>query len=283
MEELLRQLIVRAESAGGEEWLRTCLLMPPSLLPPPPPPRTMSPPLLLSAEERTEPGGRGPVPEQREEEPSVAWCHEEELSALPRKRARKAKSAYTLPPPEASRRRSSRADSVASGRSRGSSLSGVSRGRSGVPVCAAGSGASRGQRHQQAPEDRHHLVPSPGLRHQKAASGNLPAQACAAKGVLQDEIGLPVERLPPPVVELSPGPSRRPPQQSAAASGPVQEDRPVGSHIVVWIVGHSFIFWAQKRAEKRIYSENLTFDSADLHVLEGWVGRVYCQKSVNYY
>ncbi|XP_075685840.1 uncharacterized protein LOC142664622 [Rhinoderma darwinii] len=33
-----------------------------------------------------------------------------------------------------------------------------------------------------------------------------------------------------------------------------------GKRLVVWILGHSFIFWAQKRAARRSYTENLSMD-----------------------
>ncbi|CAJ0961692.1 unnamed protein product [Ranitomeya imitator] len=49
------------------------------------------------------------------------------------------------------------------------------------------------------------------------------------------------------------------------------------SPLVIWIVGHSFIFWAQKRASTRSYTENLSFNPTDIQVfwlsigVIGWV------------
>lgn len=39
----------------------------------------------------------------------------------------------------------------------------------------------------------------------------------------------------------------------------------------MWIVGHSFVFWAQQRAAHRIYSENLGLDPSSFRI--HWYGR----------
>ncbi|XP_069582028.1 uncharacterized protein [Ranitomeya imitator] len=47
---------------------------------------------------------------------------------------------------------------------------------------------------------------------------------------------------------------------SAGCSSDLQSNTAGKGPLVVWIIGHSFVFWAQKRARQRSYSENLSFD-----------------------
>ncbi|XP_068090389.1 uncharacterized protein [Hyperolius riggenbachi] len=58
----------------------------------------------------------------------------------------------------------------------------------------------------------------------------------------------------------------------AGAEGARSQDRAAGAgrKLIVWILGHSYIYWAQRRAIRRPYSENLFFDFDDCHVL--WQG-----------
>lgn len=40
----------------------------------------------------------------------------------------------------------------------------------------------------------------------------------------------------------------------------------IGGRRCIWILGHSFIFWANKRARKRCYTPNLLLDSEEFRV-----------------
>ncbi|XP_044132709.1 uncharacterized protein LOC122925411 [Bufo gargarizans] len=224
MEELLQQLMKRAGSAGGEEWLRSCLKMPAPLLSSPPevltsPPSSSVPP-LGSPMLPPPPLSLEPPPPAVEESPVPAWgsrpelrttrgsssrFREEEAAALPSKRARSAGSACT-PPPGAGRRRSTNRRRAASQRGRQSSR-------------IRESGRQSGSSYTEA-------VLTGVERHQDAATEEL--QQEVEQQILQDELqGLPVERLPPLLVEPSPGPLGRSPHLSSAAYGPRQEGQPV--------------------------------------------------------
>ncbi|XP_066452164.1 uncharacterized protein [Eleutherodactylus coqui] len=188
MEDLLRQLVIRAESAGGEEWLRSCLTLP-------------LPSVNTSASQLgvLEPEPEDPVINMGDVEQEALEGAEQdvlELSATvdpglyapegeerPRemtsqKRQRKRTRAYTPPRRRSARRRAAQEGS----QSRGGSLAGA-------------------------------------VREQGAGEGT--------------------------------------------SNGPMRT--------IVWIVGHSFVFWAKQRAAERCYSELLGLNN-ELFVIY-WAGR----------
>ncbi|XP_075695057.1 uncharacterized protein LOC142661531 [Rhinoderma darwinii] len=59
--------------------------------------------------------------------------------------------------------------------------------------------------------------------------------------------------------QVSPGSTGTQQEVAEVVHDPGQVEQS-GKRLVVWILGHSFIFWAQKRASRRSYTENLSMD-----------------------
>ncbi|XP_066445351.1 uncharacterized protein [Eleutherodactylus coqui] len=234
MEDLLRQLVIRAEPAGGEEWLCSCLTLPlPSVSTPVCQPGVLKPepedPVInmgaveqealegaeqdvLELSATVDPGLYAPEGEERPRE------------ITSQKRQRKRTRAYTPPRRRSARRRAAQKVS----QSRGGSLAGA------VRVQGAGEGTSNGPMRTIVWIVGHSFV--------------FWAKQRAAERCYSELLGLNNELF---VIYW------------AKRRGPMRT--------IVWIVGHSFVFWAKQRAAERCYSELLGLNN-ELFVIY-WAGR----------
>ncbi|XP_069812262.1 uncharacterized protein [Dendropsophus ebraccatus] len=233
MEELLAALIKKAESSGGEAWLRRC---------------------LEDVPRAEEPGPSRVIcrilpPRQDEQGGDATGGAEVGEGALrgerPAKRRRRGKRATNAPPPSAppearprSRDRGDRGASATSRHSEGGSRDGRSATR--------GSGRSDRQRssgHSSSHSRRSGRHSSGHSRRHSRGHARSPAAV---------EPSLPTASNPAP---QQPGPS-------SSAVGVRQYS--------VWIVGHSFVYWAETRAAARSYSASLAFDTTVFNIY--WFG-----------
>ncbi|XP_069592534.1 uncharacterized protein [Ranitomeya imitator] len=240
MEKLLQELLSRAGGEDGEDWLRSCLAMKPP----------------LAASEAVAPP---PVPE-----PVVPAAGQEmgaPAAVSPPARTRRQKAASSpAPSPAASRP----GLSEASGKSRRRC---ASKSRSpprdfgdhqlGEPSTSSGAAG----RARKGTGRKSVAVPlSAGARSAPAAAARGSRSALPPLSSDEEE-----DRDPRLARQL-----RSPHSAGWSAGcegGRRPDDRPAR---VIWIVGHSFVFWAQKRAGLRSYSENLSFHSSKVQVF--WHG-----------
>ncbi|XP_071968790.1 uncharacterized protein [Engystomops pustulosus] len=258
MDDLIRDLMMKkASEAGGEEWLRSCLQM--AL---PASGRELEPGELSDPEEiEVEmPDGRRRVEAHTEESAGasrVARTAEELVTVpeLPAKRSRKTRCAYT-PPPDVGRKRSATAKES---------------GRSQKKASGAQAGSRSAVAEGEEPAERRDLL-APSVSGRQGAVSPYGIETAPLyhqrraqhSAVPQQEQGDDVRSVDVPTNQ-QPVVRRR-----SVSSGPGQEASSGGSPLVIWILGHSFIFWAKKRAGSRCYTENLNFDPEHVNVF--WFG-----------
>ncbi|KAM4012897.1 uncharacterized protein ACNLHF_003130 [Anomaloglossus baeobatrachus] len=270
MESLLEKMMARVGAADGEEWLKRCLA-----------------PVNEAAEVVLDPASDlAGVPARREE--LLRPGEGEDVRRSLRKK-RKKSDVYS-PPASCSQRSGGGRKRSASARGRrgdGRKTPETSR-EAGVPA-RGGSGASRDR-----PRSRRDLAASSGRDSQKARRAIIPevAVGSSAPAVVAGYSGDPgsltgLYAPPAPLQKSSAGAlaaatqvwsSTEESEEDVAASGGRQPqysalDGPgSGGHgpMVIWLVGHSFIHWAQRRAACRSYTENLSFQYELINVF--WYG-----------
>ncbi|XP_077148432.1 uncharacterized protein LOC143809173 [Ranitomeya variabilis] len=240
MEKLLQELLSRAGEEDGEDWLRSCLAIKPPLaaseaIAPPPVPVPATP------EARHEAGA--PAPER-----SPA-------------RTRRQSAAFSPAPSPAASGLGTSATSRKSRRSCASKSRSPPRDFGNHQLGAPSTSSGAAGRARKGTGRKSAAVP--------LSTGTRSALASAARGS---------RSAPPPLSSDEeevrvPGSARQPRSPhsvgwSAGCEGGRRPDNQAAR--VIWIVGHSFVFWARKRASLRSYSENLSFHSSKVQVF--WHG-----------
>ncbi|XP_075181350.1 uncharacterized protein LOC142254233 [Anomaloglossus baeobatrachus] len=238
MESLLQEFMKRASEDGGEAWLKQCLAVP-----------------RRPAEAEEEMDGDAAV---------IQLTAPEEMAELTEE----------IPARRRSQRRSSFLPPTSSSREEGNAGAELS-----PPILSAGTSA----RHPPAPGhvSRKRKSGSSSQRRRKSAaltqgfenpSRSRAAPASVSVPEAGRATGAPWSDSPSEEDDLPAGVREQDHQRgSAAEAGIPEEGRGSQSRrrgpIVIWIVGHSYIFWAKRRASGRSYGENLAINIEHFNIL----------------
>ncbi|XP_069584087.1 uncharacterized protein [Ranitomeya imitator] len=248
MEDLLQQLVARAGEEDGLEWIKSCLARKPA----------------LAAGQVSTPVPTPCSPSRSEDSPAVASG-----SHVGSKRKRAQKIVYSPPvqsPSTRSRTQDVRVKPAVhrSGISRSPAQDVGGRHHSAAATSVTVSVASSRCSRKSA-------VGAPDISASPSASNSVswlpdptanPAPTSAWRAAVpdgEDEVTSP---------QHVPNQLRLPTSSGLSGSRPADQDRDISRRDpkTVWIIGHSFIFWAQKRASQCSYSENLSFCSSFVQV-----------------